>query len=165
MTPDWLRKWEPGLYDKVKTAASRHGIEPEWVAAVVQVESAGNPNAVRFEQNWKYFYNVALHAKRLKITNDSEKTLQQFSWGLMQVMGSVAREWGFPDSLFELCSPMRGLEYGCRHLKNMRRRFPTGRDWIAAYNAGTPRKRPDGSYENEEYVRKVVGYWSDLTDS
>lgn len=165
MTPEWMKKWEPGMYERIKAAASRHGLEPEWVAAIVQVESAGNPSAVRFEANWRYFCNVQMHAKRLRITEDSEKTLQQFSWGLMQVMGSVAREWGYPDPLFTLCEHSRSLEYGCRHLKNMRRRFPTGRDWIAAYNAGSPRKRPDGTYENESYVRKVVAFWSDLTDS
>lgn len=164
MTPEWIEAWPPGLFEKVKQAAERNGLEPAWVAAVVQTESAGNTNAVRFEPQWRYYHNVAMHAKRLRVTEDTEKHLQMFSWGLMQVMGSVAREWGFPDSLFVLSDPLKGLEFGCRHLKNMRRRFPDGRDWIAAYNAGRPRKNPDGTYANEEYVRKVVGFWNDFSD-
>ena len=165
IVPEWIEGWEPGLYDKVREAALRNGIEPEWVAAFVQAESSGNTHAVRFEPGWKYFHNIGMHAKRLKITDDSEKAQQQFSWGLLQVMGSVAREWGYPDMLHTLSDPKRGLEFGCRHLAAMRRRYPTGRDWIAAYNAGSPRKGPSGSYANEGYVKKVVGFWNDFSDS
>jgi soluble lytic murein transglycosylase-like protein len=83
----------------------------------------------------------------------------------MQVMGSVTREYGYGDSLALLVEPFRALEYGCRHLRNFRKRYPNGRDWIAAYNAGSPRKKPDGSYSNEAYVKKVVSYWSDISDT
>src|SRR5258708_13282468 len=40
-----------------------------------------------------------------------------FSWGLMQVMGQVAREAGF-DALFlsALCDPEQGLTIGCKVL-------------------------------------------------
>lgn len=165
MTPEWMEKWEPGLFDKIKEVSLRHKIEPEWVAAFVQAESSANSNAVRFESGWRYFHNIGLHSKRLKITDESEKAMQQFSWGLLQIMGSVAREWGYPDPLHTLCEPYKGLEFGCRHLAAMRRRYPTGRDWIAAYNAGSPRKNPDGTYANELYVKKVVGYWNDFSDS
>jgi len=41
-----------------------------------------------------------------------------FSWGLMQVMGQVARETGF-DALFlsALCDPEQGLAVGCKVLR------------------------------------------------
>jgi soluble lytic murein transglycosylase-like protein len=48
----------------------------------------------------------------------SEAYARGFSWGLMQVMGQVARETGF-DALFlsELCDPAQGLVAGCKVLR------------------------------------------------
>ena len=165
MTPDWLKKWDKRVLDTSREAAIRHQIDPNWVYAIIQKESSGISSAMRYEKNWKYLARPDFYADRLNITTDTEIQLQKFSYGLMQIMGSVAREYGFADSLALLIDPFRSLEYGCRHLKNFRRRYPLGRDWIAAYNAGTPRKNPDGTYSNEEYVKKVVEYWSDLSDT
>src|SRR5947208_15239037 len=55
-----------------------------------------------------------------------------FSWGLMQVLGQVARETGF-DALFRsaLCDPEQGLAVGC---KVLRRKFD-------AMAGDTPRPR------------------------
>jgi soluble lytic murein transglycosylase-like protein len=40
------------------------------------------------------------------------------SWGLMQVMGQVARENGFTDHyLSGLCDPAAGVDLGCRVLR------------------------------------------------
>lgn len=48
----------------------------------------------------------------------SEAYARGFSWGLMQVMGQVARESGF-DALFlsALCDPEQGLAVGCKLLR------------------------------------------------
>ncbi len=48
----------------------------------------------------------------------SEAYARGFSWGLMQVMGQVARESGF-DALFlsTLCDPEQGLAVGCKVLR------------------------------------------------
>jgi len=48
----------------------------------------------------------------------SEAYARGFSWGLMQVMGQVAREMGF-DGLFlcALCDPEQGLAVGCKLLR------------------------------------------------
>lgn len=165
MTPDWLNKWDRRVLEFCNDASARHQIDINWVLAIVQTESSGISSVMRYEDHWKYFARPEFYAERLKITVETERQLQKFSYGLMQIMGSVAREYGYADSLALLIDPFRSLEYGCRHLKNFRRRFPTGRDWIAAYNAGSPRKKPDGTYVNEQYVKKVVGYWSDLTGS
>lgn len=161
----WLKKWDKRVVELARDAAIRHQLDPNWVYAIIQAESAGSTAAMRYEPGWAYFARPDFYAARLKVTLDTEKQLQKFSYGLMQIMGSVAREHGFPDALPSLLEPFRGLEYGCKHLSNYRRRFPTGRDWISAYNAGSPRKNPDGSYSNEEYVKKVVGFWSELTDT
>ena len=48
-----------------------------------------------------------------------------FSWGLMQVMGQVARESGFDASfLSALCDPEQGLAIGC---KVLRKKFDAAR--------------------------------------
>lgn len=165
MIPEWVSKWPPGLYDLIKRVAKRHGLDPEWVAAIVQKESAAVKDRVRYEKNWKYWHNIPIHARRIGITEESERQMQMFSWGIMQVMGSVARQWGFSEGLQNLSDWEKNLEYGCKHLANMKKRFPTGRDWISAYNAGSPRKKPDDSYENQEYVTSVVKYWNDFSDA
>ena len=165
MTPEWLEKWDKKILEMARDAAIRHSIDPNWVLAIIQTESSGIISAMRYEKNWKYLCRPEFYADRLRITVETETQLQKFSYGLMQIMGSVSREYGYADSLALLIEPFRALEYGCRHLKNFRRRYPLGRDWIAAYNAGSPRKSPDGVYENEQYVKKVVGYWSDLSDT
>ncbi len=47
----------------------------------------------------------------------TEAYTRAMSWGLMQVMGQVAREFGFKESsLAELCEPAAGVEFGCRIL-------------------------------------------------
>jgi len=52
-------------------------------------------------------------------TAGTERILQRTSWGLMQIMGAVARERGFRGWLTELCDPAVNLEWGCRHLRWM----------------------------------------------
>src|SRR4029077_9880428 len=49
------------------------------------------------------------------VMDQSEARARAFSWGLMQVMGQVAREHGFAAaSLAPLCDPPTGLDVGCR---------------------------------------------------
>jgi len=53
----------------------------------------------------------------------TEAYARSFSWGLMQVMGAVAREEGFTGtSLAELCDPATGIDAGCKHLANIFKR-------------------------------------------
>jgi soluble lytic murein transglycosylase-like protein len=48
----------------------------------------------------------------------SEAYARGFSWGLMQVMGQVARENGFDAPfLSTLCDPEMGLAVGCRVMR------------------------------------------------
>jgi len=49
----------------------------------------------------------------------TEEIARSMSWGLMQVMGQVAREHGFTgDFLAQLCDPGQALETGCAVLKS-----------------------------------------------
>lgn len=165
MIPEWIQKWDKGLSELAIVAAKRHGLDPNWVLAIIQTETAGISSRIRSEPEWRYFHSPQAHAKRLGITEQTERAMQAVSWGPMQVMGSVAREWGYPDQLYTLSDAIRGLEYGCKHLAAKRKKYPLGRDWVASYNSGSPRKRPDGTYDNEEYVKKVVSYWNELSDT
>ena len=47
----------------------------------------------------------------------SEEIARSISWGLMQVMGQLARERGFAEKfLTALCDPATGLSIGCAAL-------------------------------------------------
>ena len=129
---------------------------PAWlIAAVVQVESGGNAWAIRYERNFFQVYILSLDVAPIKPCSlYTEKHARATSWGLMQVMGQVARERGFSRPfLSELCQPELGLEYGCRQLAHLRGRFKVSDSWepvIRAYNGGHPRA------DNLDYVRKVM---------
>lgn len=122
--------------------------------AIIETESNFKPMAIRYEENWKYLYMGEIHAKMNGISYSTEKTLQKFSWGLMQVMGTVLRELGFSGSFLEMVDPALSIEYGCRKLKELLDKHATRDDAIAAYNAGSA-KRVGGVYVNQSYVDKV----------
>jgi hypothetical protein len=161
----------------VDNTAAAHGLPVELIAAIVEVESTNNQWAWNPEPAYRYLWDVKRNApfrslnaaevasKRppadfpaLAGDRDQEWWAQQASWGLVQVMGGVARECGFRGPyLTELCEPKTCLEYGCRHLANLHRRFYTRWGWdgvIAAYNAGSPRFN-GRVFENQQYVDKV----------
>ncbi len=96
--------------------AAGHQLYPALVCAVCEQESAWNPWAIRYEPAFYERY-VAPLWERGAIPTRTEATARAFSWGLMQVMGQVAREAGFAgSSLAELCDSAVGLEVGCRVL-------------------------------------------------
>ena len=97
----------------IATMAAKYGLDPSLVTAVIQQESGGDTNAVRLEQAFYQRY-----VKPLPNLSPGERVDRSVSWGLMQVMGQVARELGYTDSLPALCQPWIGIEYGCKHLAN-----------------------------------------------
>jgi soluble lytic murein transglycosylase-like protein len=116
--------------------ACEHGLEPALVCAVIEQESAWNPWAVRYEPGFLSRYVAPLYtAGKLSAT---EAYTRSMSWGLMQVMGQVARENGFSQpSLAELCDPNIGIEFGCRILAvRMARAKGDARAALLAWNGG-----------------------------
>ena len=96
--------------------AAKYQLYPELVCAVCEQESSWNTWAMRYEPNFFKRYIVPLIPGGLTWT---EAYARSFSWGLMQVMGQVAREHAFPPEggfLSELCDPEAGLEIGCKVL-------------------------------------------------
>jgi soluble lytic murein transglycosylase-like protein len=105
----------PEIIELARSIASAHELDPALVCAVIEQESAWNPWAVRYEPAFLSRYIAPLYtAGKISAT---EAYTRSMSWGLMQVMGQVAREFGFDaGSLPELCDPATGVDLGCRVL-------------------------------------------------
>jgi soluble lytic murein transglycosylase-like protein len=142
----------------------QHGMDPNILLAIITVESAGNPFAVRYEPQWKYHHFPREVASRLNASYETEVVMQSCSWGLMQIMGSVAREKGFSGWLSELTKPELNIHYGALHFKGFLERHGNLSDAVACYNAGSVRKTKGGNYVNQVYVDKVMGEYRKLTE-
>jgi soluble lytic murein transglycosylase-like protein len=104
------------LVTLARNAAQLQGLDPALVCAVVEQESAWNPWAIRYEPAFfaKYIASLYINNK----VSSSEAYARSFSWGLLQVMGQVARETGFDAPfLSALCDPEHGLAIGCKVLR------------------------------------------------
>jgi len=78
------------------------------VCAVVEQESAWDTHAIRYEPAFRTRYVAPLGLP------PTEEIARSISWGLLQVMGQVAREHGFSGKfLSALCEPAAGLDIGC----------------------------------------------------
>lgn len=161
--------------DVVATAKS-FNLDPKIVAALVMTESGGNPWAWNPEPRYHYFWDVK-HNQPFRVLTSAEVALksppadftaksgdpdqewwgQQASWGLMQVMGAVAREIGFAGPyLTELCDPVKNLVIGCR-------RFSRLLEWsqgntaqaLAAYNGGEG-GNASAPFRNQAYANLVL---------
>ena len=99
-----------------RKAAAAQSLDPVLVCSVIEQESGWNPWAMRYEPLFFNRYVASLYTNN-KISA-SEAYARGFSWGLMQVMGQVARENGFDAPfLSALCDPEQGLAIGCKVLK------------------------------------------------
>lgn len=170
----------PELYyrDVLHLVAARREVEPKLVEAMVAVESGFNPWAWNPEPRYRYLWDVKKSEPFRPLTateiqaevppadfpflagdRDNEFWGQSASWGLMQVMGAVAREHGFPGKyLTQLCDPETGLDFGCLHLvrclKWAKGDVPAA---LAAYNGGPTNDNRPGvePKRNQVYVDKV----------
>lgn len=156
--PDWISNLP---LDKIIKACYNYQVPRALIAAIVSVESSGNPFAMRYESGWSHYLTPHIFASNLGITYDTEKICQATSWGLMQVMGAVAREMGFVDYLVKLCDPEIGLKLGCNKIKNLLSKYNLD-EAVSAYNCGTP-KRVNGKFSNQEYVTKVMIKYREIT--
>lgn len=149
-----MRLSKEELKPLIVDASQKHGIAENIIYSVIMTESAGDPYAIRYESHFKYFTNIQIHARANQISVDTETTLQMCSIGLMQTMGAVARELGFRQNLLQLTVPQVSINLGTKKLKFLSQKYNTIDDVLAAYNAGSPRKK-DGIYVNQDYVDKV----------
>lgn len=168
--PVWLpavMTWAPMAH----AFANIYDLDAATVLAVIAQESRGRPGAWNPEPRYRWLWNIHTRAPFRALTDDeiaSEKPPADFpcppgvdrdaewwgqtaSWGLMQVMGAVARERGFDRTdLPDLCTPRWGIEYGCQQLAYLQAKFGSGDDLLATYNGG-----PGAAGGNRDYVTEV----------
>lgn len=168
---------DTAIQELAEREARRHDLNPAWVLGIIAVESGGDTYAWNPEPHYRYLWDIsrgkpfrALSAAERAseipprdfpcppgVDRDAEWWGQQASWGLMQVMGAVAREMGYAGRhLPGLCAPAVGLAVGCQFLSRLMNRYGQPEPTIAAYNAGSPRLSAGGGYENQQYVDKVL---------
>ncbi len=119
--------------DLVRTVALTHDIDPDFLHAIMEVESRANPKAVS-------------HAG---------------ARGLMQVMPATARRFGVRNPLTELHDPEINLNVSAVYLKKLQKLF--GNDLrlvLAGYNAGEGAVMKYGNRvppyrETQNYVRTI----------
>lgn len=163
----------------IDEAAVAAELDPAFVRAIVAVESAGNPYAWRPEPRYRFLWDVRTHRPFRTLTDDElsraaapadfsaragsrdqEWTAQRASWGLMQIMGAVAREHGF-DGLYltVLTDPEVNLRIGCAYLRLLLRWADGDHGKAAgAYNAGKGGWR---SIAGQAYAAKVMAAWAE----
>jgi hypothetical protein len=142
---------------QIVTAAKVSALDPDLVEAMVLVESAGRAWAWNPEPHYRWIWDVAKERPFRSLTQaeasskwpppdfrslggdrDQEWWGQQASWGLLQVMGAVARERGFRGLyLPELCDVATNLMLGSKHFAALLR-WAGGDVWkaVGAYNGG-----------------------------
>ena len=75
----------------LSSICQRFGVDARLMAAIITVESAWKPFAVRFEPKFNLrTLDCAKFAKDQGITEETERMLSMCSWGLGQVMGATA---------------------------------------------------------------------------
>jgi hypothetical protein len=171
---------------RVDAAIERHAVrsnlEPGLVRAIVHVESGGDPYAFRPEIHYRWLWDVRLGAPFRKLTDteagsitppvdfpflagsrQQEWTAQRSSFGVMQLMGALARELGFGGSFLTMLTDVdMNLSLGCQHLAALLRWAEGNSDKaISAYNAG---KGNWTSSEALKYRAKVKAAWARESD-
>jgi len=140
----------PQLIALARQAATKQSLDPALVCAVVEQESSWNPWAMRYEPAFFTKYVAPLYTNNK--VGATEAYARGFSWGLMQVMGQVARETGF-DALFlsALCDPEQGLTIGCKVLrKKLDAMAGDPQRGLLAWNGGS-----NAAYPSQVLARRV----------
>lgn len=123
--------------------AKLNQLDPRLVAAVILQESSGEPDGPpRLEQAFFRRYVWPNRANLIGFVPTTiplhlELIARASSWGLMQVMGQVAREIGFKnEALSDLAHPVVNITYGCLHLKRKILRGGTIEAGLQLWNGG-----------------------------
>ena len=110
-----------------RSAAAQHSLDAALVCAIAEQESSWEPFAIRYEPAFRTRYVAPLGLA------PTEEVARSISWGLMQVMGQVAREHRFSGkNLAALCDPATGLDVGCAVLAS--KLAAATNDWPRALN-------------------------------
>jgi len=154
--------FRPEVTDAIRSAARVYHLEPELLAGLVMRESSGDPAATRYEKDYPYLWDVLARRPIRSVDPMTFPSLdgdgpgewhnQKTSFGLAQVMGAVARQYGFAGAFDpDFLSPTTNCLYGARHLASFLKKWGNESDALSAYNAGAPTQK---NYEG--YVKAVL---------
>ena len=171
---------QPELQTIAVAAAINHGLDPALVCSVCRHESSWDPYAWNPEPDYRYLWDVKLKRPFRKLTpwerssetppedfhaligdRDQEWWGQQISWGLMQVMGGVAREQGFSGRyLTQLCEPLDNVIQGCKRLRRaLGKNGGVVHAALLDYNGGGNANYPDlvmGHFNDYAYLNSAT---------
>lgn len=117
--------------------ATAHGLDVSLVCAVIEQESGWDEWATRYEPLFYAHYVTPLLDSHT-VNSITEALGRATSYGLMQIMGQTAREFGYSGKwLTSLCDPTNGLEYGCRKLADCIKRTSSVHDALQRWNGGS----------------------------
>lgn len=163
--PVALAQWNP----IVLTKAQEFQLDAYIVAADIWTESSGLPYASRFEPSFVWFYDLLqgpLHDKNLsarrnrkealRILGEEEFHFQSTSHGLLQIMGSVARELGYRGGEEEFYDPTTNVHFGCKHHAGcLRRARGDLHKALLFYNGGGNPSYPDMVISRASILRSL----------
>ena len=157
---------------EIMTAITKYSkyfdVNPDWIRAVIEIESAGNQFALRYEPGYRWLQKedtikaICYHSNyggNLENKIGAETCLESFSFGLCQVMGSTARDMGYVADLHHLFFVDDNIRIGTKFLKTKLKRFDNNiLRAIAAYNGGDGSAYPneDGNYPNQRHVDRFL---------
>lgn len=128
----FVRKSTKTPWDAIFTEKARkYGVDANLLKAIAATESSFRPDAVGDEA----------HPAGPSV-------------GLMQILRTTAESLG-ETNLERLKIPEVSIELAAKLLHELQSRWDTISKVIAAYNAGSPKRRADGAFINQEYVMKV----------
>jgi soluble lytic murein transglycosylase-like protein len=167
--------------EDIRRVALKHHLDPLDVMALIKVESGFNAYAWNPEPGYRYLWDVRKRAPWTPMPSvegllkpppgfpalagdpDQEWWAQRASWGLMQIMGAVAREVGFLGPyLTELTDPLVNLEYGCVKLARVFGIAGSDKERAFATWNGGPGGNAKPPYRNAAYAAKVLAAKKEL---
>ena len=168
--------------NEIRMAAAKYSVDPRLITAMVLVESSDDPFAWNPEPRYHYLWDVRARAPFRRVTDaelaaafppadfpvlsgdrDQEWWAQRASWGLLQIMGALAREYGYRQAyLTALVDPATNLEVGCRHVAALLK-WSEGDvlQAVAAFNGGKT-GNVAVPYRNQKYADKVLTALSEV---
>lgn len=151
------------FYQEIGRLINQFGIQyklrPDLIGALIMQESSAMPLASRFEPGFKRKY---LDGKRLShfvpeikyVPTEYEILQRATSFGLCQIMGQVAREYGIKTTwLTMIYDPAVNIELCCRILNRImgdQRDEATYRKALLRYNGGGDPDYPDKIFRRIE---------------
>lgn len=133
---------KPALIALARQKAEKYGLDGDLVCALVEQESDWGVWAVRYEPGFMRRYVAPMYTQGTM--SATEAYSRSMSWGLLQIMGEVAREYGFTGPfLSELCDPETGLEWGCKYFSALMGKTSNNvNDALLRWNGGGNTKYP-----------------------